>query len=120
MNEQTILLVEDDPIQRRQFARLLGSEGYRVLQASTGVETIRILECERIHLVLTDRKMPGPEDGDWLLGYVRANYPHIPVALVTAHPDELSDHKPDGLLCKPFAGAQLRELARRLTQQPPS
>ncbi|NQU07922.1 MAG: response regulator [Candidatus Abyssubacteria bacterium] len=58
MSKCSILVVEDDTIQRQQMARALEKEGYDVLQASTGHETIRILESQSICLVLTDRKMP--------------------------------------------------------------
>ena len=116
MSECSILVVEDDTIQRRQIARALEKEGYDVLQASTGHETIRILESQSICLVLTDRKMPWM-DGDWLLSYVRINYPRIPVAFATAYPEETENLKPDGILVKPFSSNTLKDLVHRLLEK---
>lgn len=113
ISDHTILVVEDDNTQRRQLVHVLKEDGYSVLQASTGHETIRILESKEITLILTDRKMPWM-DGDWLLTYVRTNYARIPVVFITAYPDELGELKPDALLVKPFGEKQLREMVQYL------
>lgn len=109
MIEHPILVVEDDPIQRRQIARVLAAEGYEVLLASSGNEAVRLLAEWQIAMVLTDRKMPGM-NGTELLGYVKKNYPAINVVMVTAYPEEMDEHQPDALLTKPFRGHQLIEL----------
>jgi two-component system response regulator FlrC len=106
-------VVEDDSMQRRQVARVLEDEGHTVIQASTGHETIRILESKEISLILTDRRMPWM-DGDWLLAYVHTNYPAIPIAVATAYPEGIEDLKPDALLVKPFNSEDLKELVRNL------
>ncbi|MBI4832739.1 MAG: response regulator [Candidatus Lindowbacteria bacterium] len=116
MSKQTILVVEDDPMQRLQLVRVLENAGYNVLQASTGHETIRILESQEIALILTDRKMPWM-DGDWLLNYVKTNYSRIPVVFATAYPEETGDLKPDALLAKPFDQHELKEVVRRLIRK---
>lgn len=117
VSDHTILVVEDDDIQRRQVANVLKKNGYNVFQASTGHETIRILESKEISLILTDRKMPWM-DGDWLLTYVRTNYARIPVVFITAYPDELGELKPDAILVKPYREKQLRETVQRLIEKP--
>jgi two-component system response regulator FlrC len=113
MSERAILVVEDDPVQMRQVARLLRSEGYRISQASSGSQAIRKLEERGVDLVLTDRKMPAV-DGDSLLGYIRLNFPGMPVAIITAYPEGVESLEPDGLLEKPFRGEQLLRLVTRL------
>lgn len=115
MPKRTILLiVEDDDVQRRQMSRLLKAEGYEVSQASTGDEAIQKLGEKKFDLVLTDRRMPGV-DGVSLLNHIRTNHPRIPVAIVTAYPEDLEELKPDALLVKPFGSEQLTELVRHLT-----
>lgn len=116
MSDIGILVVEDNPLQRQQVMRLLQDEGYSVFQASTGHETIRILESQRVSLVLTDRKMPWM-GGDWLLSYVRENYPSIPVVFITAYPEEIEELKPDGLLVKPFSESQLTSLVQDMLER---
>ena len=113
----TILVVEDDTVQRRQVVRLLKAEGYGLSQASSGEEAVRRLDEVTVNLVLTDRKMPAM-DGDSLLNYVRINHPGIPVAIITAYPEGVEDLEPDGLLEKPFRWHQLKKLVERLIGQP--
>jgi PAS domain S-box-containing protein len=59
---ETILLVEDEPLVRGLAARVLRKQGYHLLGASNGSEALRIAEKrvgEEIHLILTDVVMPG-------------------------------------------------------------
>jgi two-component system cell cycle sensor histidine kinase/response regulator CckA len=59
---ETILLVEDEPLVRGLAARVLRKQGYHLLEASNGSEALRIAEKrvgEEIHLILTDVVMPG-------------------------------------------------------------
>ena len=114
--DHMILLAEDEPIQRRQLARVLNNEGYVVLQASTGREAIRILNEQSVDIVLTDLKMPEL-DGVSLLNYIKANFSQVLVAIITAHPDALRDAKPDAVLGKPFGGEQLKEMVRSLFEK---
>ena len=117
MRERTILVVEDDFVQRRQIARVLEEAGYNVSEASEGLEAIRLLDARKIHLVLTDTGMSG-FDGISLLKYIKNNHPHVPVVVFTSHPDSIGDIKPDALLCKPFGEEELIPLVRRLTEVP--
>jgi signal transduction histidine kinase/CheY-like chemotaxis protein/HAMP domain-containing protein len=57
---ERILLVEDEPNVRRIARRILERNGYTVLEASNGVEALRVMERrqEPIALVLTDLVMP--------------------------------------------------------------
>ena len=57
---ERILLVEDEPNVRRIAKRVLERHGYTVLEASNGLEALRVIERrqEPIALVLTDLVMP--------------------------------------------------------------
>jgi CheY-like chemotaxis protein len=55
----TILIAEDDDTQRTLYADLLAQAGYRVLEASDGVQSLEIARTQRPHLVLVDVAMPG-------------------------------------------------------------
>lgn len=116
MSERTLLVVEDDFVQRRQLVRALEGLGYRVFQASNGLQAIRLLDARKIHLVLTDIRMPFV-DGVSLLKYVKTFFPHIPVVVATAYPGEMEAPKPDALLCKPFGPDKLVAWVQRLLQQ---
>jgi DNA-binding NtrC family response regulator len=60
-NEVKILVVDDDEIVRDVITTLLSGEGYRVRAAKDGLDAIKILRTEEIHLVITDLRMPGAD-----------------------------------------------------------
>ena len=57
----TVLVVDDEEMVRRLAARMLITLGYRVLEARSGQEAVRLLRrgAHRIEGVLTDVAMPG-------------------------------------------------------------
>jgi len=55
---KTILLVEDDVLVRQMYARRLLTEGFRILEASDGVEGLAKLLNETVDLILLDVMMP--------------------------------------------------------------
>jgi signal transduction histidine kinase len=55
----TVLVVEDNPVNRRLARNVLRSRGYRVLEADTGEEGIEIARSELPHLILMDLQLPG-------------------------------------------------------------
>jgi two-component system, cell cycle response regulator DivK len=59
MNEKKILLVEDNPVNRRLAEFLLRSQGYRVREATTALEAFEILKGERPDLIVMDIQLPG-------------------------------------------------------------
>jgi DNA-binding NtrC family response regulator len=79
-----ILLVEDDPAQRRLVADILAAAGFRVL-ASEGLRSAStMLSDPALQLVLSDYKL-ADGDGLALLREVRARRPEISFVLVTAY-----------------------------------
>jgi two-component system, cell cycle sensor histidine kinase and response regulator CckA len=58
---RTVLVVDDEEMVRRLAARMLVMLGYRVLEARSGQEAVRLLRrgAHRIDAVLTDVAMPG-------------------------------------------------------------
>ncbi len=56
---QTILVVEDNAVNRRLVEFLLRSHGYKVLQAATAQVAFEILAAERPDLILMDIQLPG-------------------------------------------------------------
>jgi signal transduction histidine kinase len=55
----TVLVVEDNPVNRKLARNVLRSRGYRVLEADTAEEGIEIAHAERPHLILMDLELPG-------------------------------------------------------------
>jgi DNA-binding NtrC family response regulator len=82
-----ILLVEDDPLQRRSIRRMLEKElSAEVLEASDGSEALLKLKSDTgqdIRLVLTDIGMPVL-DGIGLIKAGRKLFPQLPFIVLTA------------------------------------
>src|SRR5438046_435508 len=80
----------DEETTRETIARLLEAGGYVVITAASGDEAMSRLavDGESIDIVLSDVTMPGMTGID--LSYqIRAQYPDIPVAIVSGDVSEL-------------------------------
>ena len=112
-----VLVVDDDRGVLRLTARMLRLQGYNVLEASSGVEALRLLEREpEIRLVLTDVVMPEMHGLD-LVAKILERDPRPQVVLMTGHAAELSGQleRRDPslpLLLKPFTSQQLIKTVR--------
>ncbi|MEM6288790.1 MAG: response regulator, partial [Bacteroidota bacterium] len=96
----TVLVADDDALQRETLANALGGWGYDVEAVADGSAAWSRLEAGGVHLVLTDWQMPGL-DGAALCRRIRAAAPgrYVCVLLLTAHTD------PDGAVRALEAGA---------------
>lgn len=54
----TVLVVDDDPLNRTMLAMSIGTLGHQVIEAGNGLEAIAALESHEIDVVLTDIEMP--------------------------------------------------------------
>jgi CheY-like chemotaxis protein len=109
--DETVLVVEDDPMVRAVTTRALVSGGYRVLVAGEGAEALKLARQQRVDLVVSDVVMPGL-DGPTLVKALRAESPSLRALLVSGYThDVLEDHdvEASGLqfLTKPFTGQGL-------------
>ncbi len=81
-----ILIVEDDDDARWGLSLFLKKEGYKVFEASDGLNAITLLNKESIDLVLSDLKMPNL-DGLDLLKFCNKNYKDTTFVMMTAYGD---------------------------------
>lgn len=110
---RTILLVDDDEHILRPVGRYLAKRGkdWKVLTARNGEEAIRILDSEKIDLVLSDLRMPAG-DGIDLLAYVASHHPALPVVVMSGYVMEkdveaLAHHGHLKCLRKPMGPAEM-------------
>jgi DNA-binding response OmpR family regulator len=61
MREDTILIIDDEPMIRHLAARILDRAGYRTISAANGVQGLACFRRERPVLVITDLIMPERE-----------------------------------------------------------
>jgi len=114
---QTVLVVDDDAMVRSFEAELLSSQGYKVLQAESGMEALRLADTATIHLLLTDFLMPDV-DGLELTRRFRSVHPETPVLMVSgslpATDNRIENLDHFGFLPKPFALDELLQKVRTL------
>ncbi len=79
-----LLLVDDDPSLLKLLGMRLGSEGFSVFTAPSGPEALRLLQREKIDLVISDLKM-DEMDGLALFAEIQKISPGMPVIILTAH-----------------------------------
>ena len=84
-SQTTVLVVDDEKIIRELC--VLALRNYRVLQASTCEEALRLYEKEHVDLILSDIMMPGGSGID-LLRQVKAFDPNATVIIMTGFVDK--------------------------------
>jgi two-component system, cell cycle response regulator DivK len=104
-----ILLVEDQPDNRRIVRDLLSATGYGLIEAITGEEGVAMAEAERPDLILMDIQLPGI-DGYEATRRIKASpeLSPIPIIAVTSYALSGDDQKAreagcDDYVTKPFS-----------------
>lgn len=123
MEANHILIVEDDKEIREGVEIYLRSQGYEVFQAADGVEGLKVLEREEIHLAIVDIMMPRM-DGIQMTMKLREKY-DFPVIMLSAKSEEVDkitglNLGADDYVTKPFNPlelvARVKSQLRRYTQ----
>ena len=79
--KKQVLVVDDEPNQRKILAAQLSRDGYDVLVAEDGEQGLSLLRENHIDLVVTDLKMPKV-DGMTFFNTVAARTPHVARRLI--------------------------------------
>lgn len=115
--QATILCVDDDPHVLQALNRVLGKR-YHILQAESGIQALRLLRDQEVHILITDQRMPEMTGLD-LLRQVRQAYPQVVRLLLTGYADlnavvgSINEGEVFRLLNKPWSNeALLATLAR--------
>ena len=117
-----ILLVEDNPVNRRLAQHVLEKEGYRVVAADNGAAALKTLERKHFDLVLMDVQMPrmdGIETTAAIRNREKVTGGYIPIVALTAHAmvgdrERCLKAGMDDYLIKPIQPAMLLEAIERL------
>ncbi|HEX7113542.1 MAG TPA: response regulator [Steroidobacter sp.] len=117
---QTILAVDDSAPMRQMVRYTLEGAGYRVVQASDGVEALEFARTSGVDLVLTDINMPRM-DGITLVRELRAlqTYKYTPVLVLTTESGQDMKQRgreagATGWIVKPFNPEQLLHTIARV------
>jgi len=118
----TILVVEDEKVQRDFVCRALVACGYRVLDAGSGAEALALLDHERVDVLLTDMSMPEMS-GRELAERLEAQCPTAKIIFMTGYTeDALLRHSVQAgeppkkltILQKPFSKIELSQLVHAI------
>ena len=120
MKNCTVLIVEDDDVQRSLLAEILKENSFYPLTASTAEQAIKIVEEKNPHLVVTDVRLPGM-DGISFLKKVKEKSPDIEVLVITAFSNvedavEAIKHGAFHYITKPFSPEVLIQLLKKACQ----
>jgi Response regulator containing CheY-like receiver, AAA-type ATPase, and DNA-binding domains len=121
MNDAAILVVDDDPAAQRALIQVLRREKYEVEGASSAREALTQLHGRSYDLVITDIRMERI-DGMELMRSVRAEWPELPVIVMTAFAsiDTAIRSIHEGAydyISKPYEIDELRVTVRRALEQ---
>ncbi|WP_394205643.1 sigma-54-dependent transcriptional regulator [Shewanella waksmanii] len=105
-NQITILVVEDEPEQRKLIVQMLEANHHRVASAESVEEAIVYLKSQTPDLIFSDWKL-GQLTGMDLLRYVRQHHPDIGFIIATAygtitHAVDAMQAGADDYLAKPY------------------
>ena len=120
-----VLVVDDEPDIRRVVRLSLQKAGYEVIEAENGEKAIEAINQGEnrllLDVVICDIRMPKI-NGVEAIAYFRANYPRVPLIVLTGFPDtdmatSLLRQGVVDYLIKPVEGEKLREAVGRAMDQ---
>jgi two-component system chemotaxis response regulator CheY len=111
------MIADDSAAMRAMLVSVVESlDDYRVVEASSGFDALRLLPREHVDLILTDVNMPNI-NGLELISYLRnnSNYRHIPVFIISTEGSAKDIEKGKLLganeyVVKPFDPTHLKQL----------
>jgi signal transduction histidine kinase/CheY-like chemotaxis protein len=115
--EASILLAEDDAVNRHLITKVLESAGHRVWTAANGEDAAHNVQTQGFDLILMDIEMPGMDGVEATRAIRAAEAPglHVPIYAVTAHVlpgdrDRCFAAGMDGFITKPIAADEVLQL----------
>lgn len=116
-----VLVVDDEPQIRRFLEIALRSQGYRVLEATTGREGVELLATQGAELVVLDLGLPDLE-GHEVLAQMRS-WSKVPVIVLSVRSSEAEkvralDAGANDYVTKPFGIQEFMARVRALLRQP--
>jgi DNA-binding NtrC family response regulator len=118
---ERVLIGEDEDVMRELLLKILAGEQYRLYEAASAEEALKLLHDQPMDVMLTDLKLKRM-DGLQLLTEARALDPDLIVILMTAYAsvDTAVDAMRKGAydyITKPFINDEIRVVVRRALDQ---
>ena len=127
MSQKVSLVVDDEACVRNFIMAVLRSDGFQTLEAENGVQALELMRKldPAVDLLVSDIQMPKM-DGITLAYSVRAEFPTIPLILVSGYAEVEPAKLPAGsceFVQKPFPPATLLRTVKKVMRPksaPPS
>lgn len=116
-NLVTILIVDDELMMRKLLEKILTREGYRILTAEDGEQALKVVNSEKVNIIISDMKMPNMS-GFELLRAVKKDHPEIGMIMMTAYGDTYTVKDAlllgaDEYITKPFKSFEVSLIVER-------
>lgn len=113
-----ILVIDDNAEARLLLKDILEDRGFEIFEAVDGQEALEVLERTLIHLAIVDLDMPRM-NGLEFTKRAKADYPQLPVIMVTAYsqfysPADILASGVDAFLQKPLDLSRLMKAIEQL------
>jgi two-component system, OmpR family, KDP operon response regulator KdpE len=110
MSAEPVLVIDDNPQIRRALRTILISQGFVVMDASSGEEALDLIRKERVEIVLLDVILPGMSGFETCKEIRRSS--GVPVIMLTVRNSERDkvqafDAGADDYIVKPFGAEEL-------------
>jgi two-component system cell cycle response regulator DivK len=121
---KTILVVEDQEDNRQILRDLLGSAGFRMIEAHDGEQALTVARSERPNLILMDTQLPILDGYEATRSIKRdPELKHIPVIAVTSYAlsgdeERAGEAGCDGYVAKPYSTRHLLAKIGQFLEQP--
>ena len=89
-DNQRILLVDDDELICKTYAKALNQTGFNCSTSKSAESALEVLKQEEFALILLDIGLPG-KTGSALVSELTRRYPDMAIVMVTGH-DEMSSN----------------------------
>jgi two-component system chemotaxis response regulator CheY len=123
LDKQKILVVDDDDSTRKLIGLSLAATDYEIIEASSGVDALQILENSTVDGIVTDYRMPTM-NGVELVRFLRSDqrWRKLPVVMVSCcfTSESITEATNAGVarcLAKPFRRQHLQDVVRRIVPQ---
>ena len=111
-----VMVIDDDVLERMGASYMFSDAGYRVLEAGSADEALRLLESNAdVGLLFTDVSMPGSMNGSDLAHQVAARWPRIGLIVTSGRPRPESLPLGSQFHAKPYEPTNVLRHAREMT-----
>nr|WP_051083649.1 ATP-binding protein [Thiomonas sp. FB-6] len=117
---RTLLVVDDQPVQRQLLVGMLAPLGFGIVEAASGTECLQLLQATPTDAVLLDISMDDLDGWETVRRLRRAGH-GLPVVMVSANmfenqPDRLSEAGCQAFVGKPVIESELLSVLQRLLE----